>query len=320
MTIQEIWYGDSFTAKLMRTILWPLSCLYALGWLGYLSIYRMGLKKAYRPSCKVICIGNFTAGGTGKTPTVVFVANCLRDLRIPFVIGCSGYGAPHSTGATIAPEGELDAREWGDEPAELRELLPEIPLIVGRARVSAAKLCDEIFTGSILLMDDGFQHMPLVRDIAIILDPPLSNVHTFPAGPYREPLASGRKRADLIVPSSQFTQTFSTLAFSNPEGVEVRTPTSSRVITAIGRPDKFWKALKQAGVEIVEFIELPDHDKLDVNFVRLKTDLPWVVTRKDWVKLKTRSDVSAIKIVIADRTAQLEPSDEFKKWLKIKLG
>ena len=320
VTIQEVWYGDSSAAKLARALLWPLSLIYALGWQIYLLVYRIGLKRAYRPHCKVLCIGNFTVGGTGKTPTVVFVAHCLSELGIPFVIGCSGYGAPHSVGATIAPTGPLAAAEWGDEPAEIRDLLPNVPLIVGRARVTASKLSSEAFPESVLLMDDGFQHMPLRRDVSIILDPPLENRLTFPAGPYREPRRSGAKRADFVIPSPDFTQLFSTLTFTDPSGEVLISPARARVITAIGRPDNFRQALEAEGVSIVEFLALPDHDKLEINLADKESDLPWLVTRKDWVKLQNHCDLNRVKIVLADRSASIEPADEFKKWLKIRLG
>lgn len=320
VTIQDIWYGNTTAAKVARVLLLPLSWLYGLGWQIYLWIYELGLKKPYKASCQVICIGNFSAGGTGKTPTVVFLANCLRDLGIPFVIGCSGYGAPHSVGASVAPDGILSATEWGDEPSELRELLPKAPMIVGRARVVAAKLCEEHFPGTVLLMDDGFQHMPISKGISIILDPKTHNSFTFPAGPYREPRKSGVKRADLVIPCAQFTHTFSGLSFCAPDGSPILAPTSARVITAIGRPDKFRLAIETAGVTVTEFIALPDHDKLEVNLAEREGGLPWIVTRKDWVKLRLHCDLATVKIIIADRTATIEPVDEFKKWLKIKLG
>lgn len=320
MTIQEVWYGKSAWGFVVRFLLLPLSWLYTVGWQTYLLVYKLGIKTPYKASCRVLCIGNFTAGGTGKTPTVVFVANCLRELGVPFVIGCSGYGAPHSVGASVTPGGNLNASEWGDEPSEIRELLPEVPLIVGRARVAAAKLCVEKFPGSLLLMDDGFQHMPLFKDVSIILDPETPNSSTFPAGPFREPRSSGARRADLVIPSSQFTHQFSRLSFSDSSGISVAAPVSARVITAIGRPELFRAAMEAVGVNIAVFIALPDHDKLDVNLEEKKGDLPWIVTRKDWVKLSIHSDPNKVSIVIADRTASIEPVDEFKKWLKIKLG
>jgi tetraacyldisaccharide 4'-kinase len=320
MTIHEVWYSESARNRTVRILLLPLSWLYSLGWQIYLLWYELGFKKPYKASCKVFCIGNFSAGGTGKTPTVVFVANCLHELGIPFVVGCSGYGAPHSAGASIAPDGLLIASEWGDEPAEIRKLLPEVPIIVGRARVIAAKLCEQHFSGSVLLMDDGFQHMPLAKDISLILDPETSNSFTFPAGPYREPRRTGKIRADLVIPGSQFVHCFSELSFNSINGTSLSAPTTARVITGIGRPDKFKAALEAAGVTISEFIALPDHDKLEVNLAEKEGELPWVVTRKDWVKLSLQCDPSTVKIIIADRTATIEPVDEFKKWLKMRLG
>jgi tetraacyldisaccharide 4'-kinase len=320
MTIHEVWYGKSIAAKVIRIGLLPLSWLYTLGWQIYLLSYKLGFKSPYRATCKVICIGNFSAGGTGKTPTVVFVAKCLRELGVPFAIGCSGYGAPHSVGASIAPEGTLNATEWGDEPSEIRELLPDVPLIVGRARVRAAKLCEENFPGSVLLMDDGFQHMPLAKDVSVVLDPETSNSFTFPAGPYREPRRSGAKRADLVIPSSKFTHVFSELILCAPDGSPIPLPKSARVITAIGRPEKFRLAIEATGVAVTEFIALPDHDKLEVNLAEKGRELPWIVTQKDWVKLRLQNNPAEVTIIVAKRTATIEPVDEFKKWLKIKLG
>ena len=320
MTIQEVWYGKSALGLVVRFLLLPLSWLYIFGWQTYLLVYKLGIKTPYKASCKVLCVGNFTAGGTGKTPTVIFVAKCLRELGFPFVIGCSGYGAPHSVGASVTPDGKLNATEWGDEPSEIRELLPGVPLIVGRARVEAAKLCVEKFPGSLLLMDDGFQHMPLFKDVSIILDPETPNSFAFPAGPFREPRSSGARRADLVIPSSQFSHQFSSISFCDSSGGSVIAPDRARVITAIGRPEIFRSAIEAVGVNVAEFIAFPDHDKLDVNLEAKKGDLPWIVTRKDWVKLSLHCDPSKVSIIIADRTASIEPGDEFKKWLKIKLG
>ena len=320
MTIHEVWYGDSFLAKTVRVLLWPASLIYSFGWSIYQLWYRLGLKRAYRASCKIVCIGNFSAGGTGKTPTVIFVAKCLQDLGYSVVIGCSGYGSPQSVGATVAPKGMLRAPEWGDEPAEIRHALPGVPLIVGRARVTAAQLCETEFPGSVLLMDDGFQHMPLAKDLTIVLDPPAPHSLTFPAGPYREPRRSGRRRADLVLPCDEFKLVFSDLIFTGTGGQSAVTPPIARVITAIGRPELFRAALEAAGVAVTEFNALPDHDELNIDLAKEGGDTPWVVTRKDWVKLSAYTDITKAKIVIANRTAAVEPTQEFQKWLKIKLG
>ena len=318
LNIHEIWYGDSVAARVVRWSLVPLSLLYSLGWAIYLLIYRLGLKKAQKPHSRIVCIGNLVAGGTGKTPTVIFVADCLRELGLDVVIGCSGYGSPASENATVAPDGQIDPAQWGDEPAEIRELRPDLPIILGRARVTAAKLCSDRFPKSVLLMDDGFQHMPLAKDLCIILDPTTGNHFAFPAGPYRESRGSGRRRADLVIPGDQFSFEFSKISFSSSTGDKVEAPAKARLLTAVGRPDNVQRGIELAGVEIVEFLAYPDHHPLDFDIGEKAHNLPWIVTRKDWVKLQSRCS-NPENIVIAERSASIEPVEEFKKWLKIKL-
>lgn len=319
MTVHDVWYGDSLASRVIRICLLPLSLVYAGGWQIYLLVYRLGFKKAMKPHRRILCIGNLVAGGTGKTPTVVFVANCLKLLGYQVVIGCSGYGAPHAENATLAPPGPLEAPEWGDEPTEIRELLPDVPMVVGRARVIAATICAQHFPDAVLLMDDGFQHMPLAKDVSVILDPVTPNAFTFPAGPYRESRASGRRRADLVIPSDRFQFKFSNIQFLSVDGSVVETPGLARVLTAVGRPDQVKANLAASGVEIKEFIALPDHDPLDFDLGEKPQDMPWIVTRKDWVKLRKRCSKPE-NVVIAERKASIEPSEEFEKWLKIKLG
>jgi tetraacyldisaccharide 4'-kinase len=320
MTAHEVWYGNSLVARAVRTCLLPLSLLYATGWQLYLLIYRLGFKKAKKPHQKIVVVGNLVAGGTGKTPTVVFVAKCLLDLGHEVVIGCSGYGSPRAEGATLAPPGPLTPDEWGDEPTEIREMLPELPMIVGRGRVKAAEVCAQSHPNAILLMDDGFQHMPLAKDLSIILDPFTPNSFTFPAGPYRESRRTGRKRADLVIPSSKFQFTFSSLSFVTPKGDTVDSPQKANIVTAIGRPDNFRRNLEEAGISIQEFEVHPDHDKLDIDLSQRSQEIPWVVTQKDWVKLRTKSGSKEANVLIARRSATVEPVAEFKKWLTIKLG
>jgi len=122
---REVWFGTSPQSRVLRVLLAPLSLLYWLVWEGYLLIYRLGLKKPSEPHRPVLCIGNLVAGGSGKSPVTLYVAELLTAAGRKVVLGCSGYGAPHSEGATWAPDGPLDAREWGDEPAMFRALAPK---------------------------------------------------------------------------------------------------------------------------------------------------------------------------------------------------
>lgn len=282
-------------------------------------VYRLGLKKAQKPHKKIVCVGNLVAGGTGKTPTVHYIAKCLLEQGHQVVIGCSGYGSPRSKDASLAPAGELDVSEWGDEPSEFRSLMPDVPLIVGRARVSASQICAEHFPDAILLMDDGFQHMPLAKDVSIILDSPGVNKLTFPAGPYREPRSAGIKRADLVVGTSEYSVKYSRLEFRNPAGEMVSPTGPMNVLVAIGRPDIFRKSLLDAGIQIATFKALPDHDELLLSPSEFDTEHPWIVTQKDWVKLGCMYGMADMPIYIATRTATIEPAEKFREWLTIVL-
>jgi tetraacyldisaccharide 4'-kinase len=316
MRIEQIWYGRTVLARVGQVLLFPLHLVYWTGWKIYLLIYRLGLKKAVKPHTPIICVGNFATGGNGKTPVTVWIARQLLSRGFEVVIGCSGYGSPRAEAATVAPVGALDPLEWGDEPAEFRSLLPDVPLIIGRRRVLAAELCASHFPSAVLLMDDGLQHMPLGKDIVIALDrPDSSNRLCFPAGPYREPRSS--KRADLILPSSEFKLCYSQSRFTSTlDGSEV--PVSrANLLTAIGRPDLLIESLNSS-VEWGEIVIKPDHDPLTLLPIP-STNYPWLVTRKDWVKLQSNPLVSKYDFVLIDRSASIEPADLFTDWLVSKI-
>ncbi|HVL40476.1 MAG TPA: tetraacyldisaccharide 4'-kinase, partial [Fimbriimonadaceae bacterium] len=215
MRAEEIWYGDGWKPAAVRTLLTPLSWLYTLGWQSYLGMYRLGLKRPQEPHRPVLCVGNLVVGGSGKSPLVLHLARLLRNLGQDVVVSASGYGSPRAAGASVAPDGPLDPAEWGDEPAMLRWLQPDLPIVVGRRRVLAAQLVARSWPGSVMLMDDGFQHLPLHKHLTLLLDPDIPNSQTLPAGPYREPRVN-RSRADLVLPGAFRVQRRS-LRFVDPE-------------------------------------------------------------------------------------------------------
>ena len=163
MRIEEIWYGGDIRSKLGRIVLFPLSLLYTAGWQTYLFIYKIGLKKAHKPHTPIVCIGNFSSGGNGKTPTVAWIAKELTKRGLGVVIGCSGYGSPKSEAATIAPSGTLSPSEWGDEPAEFRLMLPEIPIIVGGGIRTERQLQEAYEAGAdLVVVGTAFENDPEV--------------------------------------------------------------------------------------------------------------------------------------------------------------
>jgi tetraacyldisaccharide 4'-kinase len=316
MRIEDIWFGQSVAAKVARVALLPLSGVYALGMAGYRAMYRLGIKRAQKPHKKIVCVGNLVAGGSGKTPVTIHIAQNLCDLGFKVVLGCSGYGSPRSEAASLAPDGALNSAEWGDEPSEIRDALPWVPIIVGRRRVLAAEICARHFPDSILLMDDGFQHLPLAKDITIVLD---RGVHgdrlPFPAGPCRETRLLANPT--LYLPSEKFGIKYSDLELTEPllPGARIN------LLCAIAKPNNFMRSLTDLGLTPVVSRLLADHDPLtDANLFKCENVYPWVVTAKDWVKLRNRKDLDHVKIIIARRTAIIEPHEEFREWLKIKLG
>jgi tetraacyldisaccharide 4'-kinase len=297
----------------LHYLLSPFAALYALGWEGYVLTYRLGIKKAAQPHSRVVCVGNLRVGGTGKSPFTLWLAQALLRRGHPVVLGMSGYGSPAATDAQVAPDGPLNPFEFGDEVSLAREKLPDVPIIVGRARVSAARLCNEHFPDAILLMDDGFQHLPLKKSVTIVLDPDNPpNAFCFPVGPYREPRWN-RRRADLVLPSERFK------VFREPT-ITAPVPDHYYVVCALAQPRTFISALEQAGV--LGCVIRPDHDRLDSPdlLAAVRRGGTIVTTGKDWVKLRQRSDHGQYEWVVCDYECRVEPEEEFMQWLIAKLG
>ena len=317
MRIETLWFGSGWRPIFGRILLLPITALYSLTWQVYLLIYRYHVKRSATPHPRVICVGNLTAGGSGKTPVTIFVTDCLVQLGFKPVVSCSGYGSPKSEGATISPQLSLKPQEWGDEPSEIRDLRPSVPIIVGRRRVLAASLAKKEFPKSVLVLDDGFQHLPLHKHLTIILDAlKPANSLPFPSGPYREPRWN-RSRADLVLPNDQFRVSYSALEFFDKDGQPAAPPEKAAILTAIARPDLFQNSINEAGVVVTSIDARPDHDPLDaVDLFSRHNEGVIIVTMKDWVKLRQRNDLGKVDIFIAKRSATIEPKEEFMKWLK----
>ncbi len=299
----------------------PLSALYASGWIIYQLMYWLGIKKAQRPHAPVVCVGNLIVGGTGKTPVTIHVAKVLEQLGRQVVVSVSGYRSPRQDNAHRAPDGELDPQEWGDEASLVRSKLPGVPLIVGRDRLRAAQICRDLFPDAVFLMDDGFQHLPLHKDVTILLDPPdLENRWCLPSGPYREPRSTGCQRATTVVPG-EFRMSPPMVSIKKPNGEPAEVETHVNALCAVARPERFIDTIEHHGYRVAHEKLLTDHDDLMGKklFAGFDATLPVVVTEKDWVKLKQRTDLGIWTILVASYEVQLEPADKFREWLKEKL-
>jgi tetraacyldisaccharide 4'-kinase len=155
--------------------------------------YSRGWLKTYSANAIVFSIGNITVGGTGKTPLVIWMYNLLRQRNIRCAILTRGYKATHNS--------KLKTQNYSDEPAILTKSCPEAKVIVNPDRVAGAAEAVDEFSAKVLIMDDGFQHRRLCRDLDIVaIDAtcPFGYGKVLPAGLLREPLA-GLKRADAVV-------------------------------------------------------------------------------------------------------------------------
>jgi tetraacyldisaccharide 4'-kinase len=166
--------------------------------------YTLGVLPVHRLPCRVVCVGNLTVGGTGKTPTVAAVAERLLAAGRKVCVLLRGYGRT-GTAAEIVSDGRDLLLEWqdaGDEAILLGRLLPGIPVVVGGDRVEAGELAVRCFGPDILLLDDGFQHRRLHRDVDLVLldgTDPFGGGRLLPRGRLREPVVALRRAHAILV-------------------------------------------------------------------------------------------------------------------------
>ncbi len=184
-----------------RNLLLPFSFLYGAGVIVRNWLFDIGLLAVHKVSVPVISVGNVSAGGVGKTPLVEFLATKLRkDYRVAVI--SRGYGRK-STGYLVVSNGRQRCAEaWkaGDEASQLAEKLNEVVVVVDEKRARAAEHVVRDFQATVIILDDGFQHRYLHRDLNIVVlsYKELTNRDALlPAGNRREPLSS-LLRADLI--------------------------------------------------------------------------------------------------------------------------
>lgn len=161
-------------ASPLRFLLIPLSWLYGLIVSGRNRLYAVGVLKARRLPCRVISVGNIAVGGTGKTPAVIAIAKRLQQENIRVAILLRGYKRASRERVTIVSDGErvcATLKESGDEAYMLARHLKGVPIVVGRQRYQAGRVALERFDVDVLLLDDGFQHRQLARDVDILTVP-----------------------------------------------------------------------------------------------------------------------------------------------------
>jgi tetraacyldisaccharide 4'-kinase len=318
---RRIAYPETQADWIASAALLPLSWLYGLGWRSYEAVYRLGLKRRLRVGIPVVGVGNLSAGGEGKTPLVIELVRIARTLGLSPAISVNAYGSPSAGGTTVLYEGdEVDPRLHGDEPAELRHALPDTTLILGRDRAAAATVAAASKMES-LILDDGFQHLPLARTADLVIwDDEIPNKRLLPAGPMREPRSGLRRATAVATPNRAATDWQGEVFQFSREYDGVRDLATGEVhplhwmrgrkvdaVCAIARPERFLQGLRDLGADLQSVSALPDHDPLDSV---VESEHPTIVTEKDAVKLGRRERFFSLSMRV-----RFDNEGEVSAWL-----
>jgi tetraacyldisaccharide 4'-kinase len=295
MRIPEFWRRRGLTALLLA----PLGLLY-----GASVVWKARHAKPYRARAKVICIGNLTAGGSGKTPVALAVAARLQARHRDVFFLTRGYGGTERGPVRVDPEG--DAARFGDEALLLARTAPTI---VAGDRAAGAVLAVAQGAG-VIVMDDGHQNFSLAKHVSVVVvdgEYGFGNGLMIPAGPLRESVAQGLARADAVIVMGDGSPDLR--GYAGPvlrarlvaEGKEFR---GQRVFAfaGIGRPEKFFASLEQAGAIITGRQIFADHHPYrDDEIAALKAragDAQLVTTEKDLVRVgaKYRQAVAVLPV------------------------
>lgn len=315
-SIEAIWHGDSGFARIVRVALLPLSWLFTAVVALRNRFYDSGRFASERIGCPVVSIGNLSVGGTGKTPVVLWLVEEMLRRGLRPVVVSRGYGRESSGTVALLPDRALEvdaARVVGDE-AVLISRRSGVPVVVSERRVDACRSAMAAMQPDLFILDDGFQHRALARDLDIVLLSGAEGGALLPAGPLREPLSSLARAAVVLVsagaeglidscqkylPAEAKIQAMTRTSVALVEVVSpdaLKTSLDSFVgrkvlaVAGIGQPDGFFQMLEMAGLELVDRMVFPDHaaytaeDWKQIRGRALAAELV-VTTEKDLVKL-----------------------------------
>jgi tetraacyldisaccharide 4'-kinase len=282
----DFWKRTDAAARLTSAILAPLGWAY-----GGTVAYRARHARPFRSRAKVICVGNLMVGGTGKTPIALEIGRLLLARGSQTVFLTRGY-----RGRVRRPRFVAASDSYSDVGDEALLLAAVAPVIVARDRAAGARLADEQGF-DVIVMDDGHQNFSLAKDLSlVVIGSGFGNNRMLPAGPLRETVAQGLKRADAIVVTGEGPSPVNAslpLIESHlvPIG-EVPWP-GKRVVAfaGIANPERFFALLTELGASVIEGRAFADHHPFSPSEIaqlksraRAETAL-LVTTEKDFVRL-----------------------------------
>ncbi len=322
MRAPSFWNNTPQSPGLIARLLQPLGWTYA-----YATARRLRSGIAYRARVPVICIGNLHAGGTGKTPVVVAFCERLHNRGHKVFVVSRGYGGTIE-GPCLVDAAKHLAAEVGDEPILLSNFAPTI---VSKDRAAGVRLAESL-GAEVIVLDDGFQNPSVHKDLSVIVvdaETGFGNGLCLPAGPLREPVSVGLKRANIVLtvgaPEAQarfFEGWRAPSGIIHLSGQLMPLATGmdwqdARVIAfaGIARPEKFFATLRDLGAEVLRGESLADHQPLpDALLRRLELEAytkgaQLVTTEKDAARLPQAFLPKVLVLVVRLQIAELTQLD-----------
>jgi tetraacyldisaccharide 4'-kinase len=296
------WRAPGAAARLLA----PLASVY-----GAVARARLE-RRGRRARAPVVCIGNLTVGGAGKTPTALATAQLLQKLGERPVFLTRGYGGG-AAGPLHVDTARHTAAEVGDEPLLLAHIAPTV---VARARVAGARKA--IGAGaSVVVMDDGFQNPSLDKDFSVLVVDShrgIGNGYVIPSGPLRAPLQAQLERAHALLligdgkPGADLVAAWQPLGIPvfraelQPDAAIIAALGGGRVLAfaGIGDPQKFFRTLAAAGIAVAATRSFPDHHRLSRGEAQVliqeadREGLVLMTTEKDVARLAGNADLSEL--------------------------
>jgi len=280
----------------------PLSLLYGAVSGARNLLYDTGWFSA-RLRAPVVSVGNISVGGTGKTPFIIYLGQQLKQRGVRFDVLSRGYGRSSKGVRVVDPAGS--PQEFGDEPLLIARSLG-VPVVVGESRYHAGLVAEQRFDSQLHLLDDGFQHRQLYRDLDIVLLPEEDlDDKLLPAGRLREPISSV-SRADVVISDSDEVlarikvrahATCAPTLFKLDRTTKVEAPGAVVAFCGIARPEGFFSGLRAAGVNVIAERAYRDHHRYSEADVREMAGIRassgasgFVTTEKDLINLGTLAE------------------------------
>lgn len=322
----------------------PFVPLYAAG----LALREWRLERGWEKSrvlwYPVISVGNLSTGGSGKTPLVIALARLLQAEGFAVDVLSRGYGRKSSEATRVKEDGT--AEEFGDEPLLIARKTG-VPVWVGAERYEAGGLADHDFIqrGGAMsgdpapllhLLDDGFQHRQLFRDVDVVLvNHEDWRDHLLPAGNLREPLEAVERASVLAIPADdpEFEEELREWGWSGPVWRvrrRMHVPAIDGSVAAfcgIARPEQFFAGLESRGLRIAAKNPFPDHHRYtqsDVNSLLAaarKANAPALITtEKDYVRLGALTAAFGDRLKTAELAIEFDDEQSVAAWLKKRLA